>query len=90
MPEYSIRGTKIPNLIPENKIKYRCQSWDNSMEDACFNEHGVKSGLISFGHKTHDGVVYILAEKPDYTGDNLYMLRLSDLLNLDEKVNQQI
>jgi hypothetical protein len=83
MTDYKVKGKRLP-AIPDN-TEYRTVRWlSPELNSRLVSGYGVGE-LVSYGSKEFNGVTYIIAERPDYTGDHHYMFKESDLISLTEK-----
>lgn len=77
MIDFKIKVTKLPT-IPKGTA-YRCVDWKGPNDRLCSD----KTNLVSYGSQLYNGEVYILAEKPNYSRDNIYyMFREADIMKL--------
>ena len=76
---FRIPGTKLPDS--KECIEYRCIHWGddigNFLKD--FEDN------ISFGYKEFKYEIYILGDRSDYTNENHFMYKESDLIKLAEE-----
>lgn len=76
MTDFKIKGTKLPT-IPSG-IVYRCSDWKGNNKRI----RGDRTKLVSYGSQLYNGEIYILADYPNYIGNNYYMFREADIMKL--------
>ena len=75
---FKIKGTKLPDM---EGIEVRCSWWD----DDTYEKFRESKKLVSYGYTKHNGIIHILADKPDYKGDNYLMFKESDVIEAAKK-----
>lgn len=83
MKDYKIPGTKLPDLKGRN-ITYRVTHWiseEDQISDCMSNE------CVSFGCKIHNNKIYIIFERPCYTGTTFFMMKEKDIIAIDNEIN---
>jgi hypothetical protein len=80
--DYRVKGTPLP-IKNEDRISYRCNQWGKDTHNTVSCHW--KFNYISFGSMFYDGKEWILFEREHYPGDYLFMITVTDLLQLEKK-----
>lgn len=80
--DYNVKGTPLP-IKNGDKISYRCNQWGKNTHNTVFCHWTYK--YVSFGSMFYDGKDWILFEREGYSEDYLFMITLTDLLELEKK-----
>jgi hypothetical protein len=88
MTDYKVKGKRLP-AIPDN-TEYRTVHWLSPEPNSRLASGYGVGELVSYGSKEFNGVTYIIAERPDYTGDHYYMFKESDVIALAESERDTI